>query len=383
MNQFNFKASPLLTLCSTVAFFVIGTTAPAQTIVGKGSPASVVLDSKTISSKKDLFQTNNLPKSLQNAKGIAQGPGKTGGGNGVQDANGKITPLDVLFTDANSAVDPIKKYPVAANYFKAQLKKIALAIPSLAKNIEADFASLRWYVTSLDLDTAACTNSMGIFKVRSGQKQVVIACQNAEGEVYVSKNALNNLQKPEHLGVVFLHEALVKEMLVRHQGSTEAYAEAEVKLITKTIPYIISNPQLEGRKLYDLIQNISRVTEGTDNEYLLEADPEKKASYEAKKAEKENNQRISADISKEVENYDVMVKASCRDPKNEVPDLDKMQVLLRQIVGLSQHYSYIANSPHTSTQRMLDAMFYYNVHNELYYKLSGLMYDLNYCVLTR
>ncbi|MBL7672492.1 MAG: hypothetical protein JNM39_18590 [Bdellovibrionaceae bacterium] len=200
----------------------------------------------------------------QNTRSIAGGGViGTGGGNGVQTSDGKITPLDVVFSQETKVIDVKKEYSVGYKFFQEQVDKIAKAIPSFADDINIKFSRLTWIGSGLELSSKKCLNNMGIFQVRLGDKQVVLACQYAEGEVSLNVRAIKQLKNPKYLGVVFLHEAFVYSMLREYRA--DEYPNAEFQMISKVVPYIVSNKTLNPEKLYEYAQIVRYVREYVDS----------------------------------------------------------------------------------------------------------------------
>lgn len=208
-------------------------------------------------------QLTKVELTSQNTRSIAGGGViGTGGSNGIQTSDGKITPLDVVFSQENKVIDVKKEYSVGYKFFQEQVDKIAKAIPSFADDIDIKFSRLTWIVSGLELSSKQCLNNMGIFQVRHGDKQVVLACQNAEGEVSLNLRAIKQLKSPKYLGVVLLHEAFVYSML--REYSADEYPNAEFQMISKVVPYIVSNKTLNPEKLYEYAQIVRYVREYVD-----------------------------------------------------------------------------------------------------------------------
>lgn len=287
----------------TVALLASGSLAFAQDSIPKKinlrnnsefQQKSLLEDSK-YQEKKEIFDLSSqgqdakfqISGKLKGNMRSSQGSEGVGGGNGVQGSDGKITPLDMLFAQENRPIDIKKAYPAGYKYFQKQVDKIAKAIPSFAIDIESEFSSLKWIGTGLELsDLSGCLNNMGIFKVRSGEKQIVLACQNAEGEVTINLKAIKLLKNPEYLGVVLLHEAFVKSMLTVYKP--EEYPQAEYQMISKVVPYIILNPTLNPEKIYEYAQVISYVR-GDINKYSIEVFQDRRLAYEQELAAHEND----------------------------------------------------------------------------------------------
>jgi hypothetical protein len=282
-------------------------TATKQTNFGNNPnfPQMSFLKERKVPAKKELFelavpnldedQSNNFEnrqKPKINLK-AARGTEGVGGGNGVQTSDGKITPLDVIFIDANSKVDVREKYPVALKFFETQVAKISNAIPSFAKDIKLIFSKLNWNLTGLDLNEQGCLNSMGLFKVRAGDKQVTIACQNKHGVVTMSQNAVKLLKKPEYLGVVFLHEVFMFKLLEQHSG--ESYKAIEEMIVTNIMPYILSGSSLDPKELYSYAAEVGFVTNtNPHNRYALEVFEGRRDSYQTEEAA-----RVAAEVAQE------------------------------------------------------------------------------------
>lgn len=231
--------------------------------------------SKTESQRSNLKIQQKPIASLKAARGTEG----VGGGNGVQTADGKIVPLDVVFAEEVKPIDVKKEYPIGYRYFQKQVAKIARAIPSFAKDIETKFASLKWIAVGLKLNAPQeCLNNMGIFQVRDGDKQIVLACQNSEGEVSLNTRDIKKLKDPKYLGAILLHEAFVRSML--HEYKPEDYPQAEFQMISKVVPYIISNQTLDPAQLYEYAQ-VVRYVEDQDyfNNYALEAFEDRRTSH--------------------------------------------------------------------------------------------------------
>jgi hypothetical protein len=184
------------------------------------------------------------------------GPIKTGGGNGAKDPSGTVVPLDMLFAEkVERDVDIKAKFPAGYRYYQEQIAKIRAALPPLANEIEERFAQLNWSLSKLPLtgkgpsqQQNTCLNNLGTFRLQKGEKQVIIACQDNHARVKLDLGEVNSLREPRLMGVVFLHEAIVRNLIVYHSGSD--YAELENELITEINPYILSNKKLEAKTLF-------------------------------------------------------------------------------------------------------------------------------------
>ena len=217
---------------------------------------------------------------------MAAGPSRTGGGNGVQSKEGDITPLEVIFANSNKDLNPQSSYPVGYKYFQTIVQKIKVAIPSFAKDIEQSFKELKWIGTTLELTQDSCRNSTGIFRIDSAGKQVVVACQNEDGEVYLNLKNAKLMKKPEYMGIIFLHETFVRKLIYSYSEPRD-YKNAEVLMITKINPYLISNATLDPKKVYDFTSDLGfrRYQSSPDyNSYALEVFPEVLESYKKQEA---------------------------------------------------------------------------------------------------
>lgn len=286
----------------TTTIFIGGSLAFAQTPPPKnvnlgydpGFQQRNLLEDSKIPTKKNTFdlaapskgKKPQIRQKLTDIMKASQGSEGVGGGNGVQSSDGKITPLDVVFAQENKVIDVKKEYSIGYKYFRQQVDKISKAIPSFANDIETKFASLTWIASGLDLSASkGCLNNMGIFQVRVGDKQVVLACQNSEGEVSLNKRAIKQLKDPRYLGVVLLHEAFVNSML--HEYRSDEYPQAEFQMISRIVPYIISNQTLNPEKLYEYAQVVRYVRDQNHfNKYALEAFEDRRISYEKDQDEK-------------------------------------------------------------------------------------------------
>ena len=222
---------------------------------------------------------------VQAAGGSAGGTASGGGGNAVLTQSGKVIPLDLYMAQQNSSIVAQTKFPVAYKYFQQQIEKVRVAIPSFAKDLQAHFSVLKWTLTNMDITAKTCRNNMGIYSVQVGNKVVILACQS-ENEVVLSAKYTHLMEKPEYLGVIFLHEAFVNQLLA--EFPVRGYAEAETELITKADPYILSNNILNPEILYSYAVDFYLASENNRfNDYAIEASPARKAEFEQLKAKTE------------------------------------------------------------------------------------------------
>jgi hypothetical protein len=255
-----------------------------------------LLEGINVPAKKEIFELVvqgqdvklQINRKLNDNLKSALGSEGVGGGNGLQGSDGKITPLDVVFAQKNKPIDIRQDYPAGYKYFEKQVDKIAKVIPSFANDIETEFSRLKWIGTELDLnDSNGCLNNLGIFKVPSREKQVVLACQNSDSEVTLNLKAIRLLKNPEYLGVVFLHEVFVKSLLTEYKPAE--YPKAEFLLISKVVPYIFTNPTLNPEKLYEYAQVIGFVR-GYINRYSIEVFEDRRTAYEQERTVLEKEQ---------------------------------------------------------------------------------------------
>ena len=251
------------------------------------------------------------PSVAHKVKGVSQlGPSRTGGGNGVLSKEGSITPLEVIFANSNKDINPQTAYPVGYRYFQTLVQKIKVAIPSFAKDIQENFGRLKWIGTTLDLTENSCRNSTGIFRIESAGKQVVVACQKSDGEVYLSLKNANLMAKPEYMGVIFLHETFVSKMMYAY-AEGEDYQRAEVLMITKINPYLISAAKLDPKKVHEYTADLGfRRYQGMNDyhPYTLEVFPEAAEGYKKQQALIANAKQLEIETAKSLEEYLKFVK---------------------------------------------------------------------------
>lgn len=277
----------------------------------------------------------------------------TGGGSGIQSSDGRITPLEVLFSQESKPLDGKEmreKFPLAYGYFQEQVSKISKSIPSFAKDIESTFSKLKWTITSLEkyleIGDAACLNSMGVFKVRSGNRQVVIACQKANGEIILSATAIKLLKKPEYLGVIFLHETFVNKMLLKSYNS---YVADEEQMITKVMPYILSNQILDAKILYDHAAEVGFHSFTHYNAYELEVFEDSRFRFEKIQADFAELEREKQAILKALQEFMTSVQVINNCPTFDGTEdiahyIQKYFGLRNRVANLISRYKSVLNS---------------------------------------
>lgn len=252
---------------------------------------------QTLTENIDSLNISSFKKSLTNIvtvmtlatcafSGAAFAGGKDSGGQmGGRMANGHVVPIDVLMAVSNSPMnvksDP--KYKRAYAYFEQKIADIRKVIPSFADDLVKNFNELSWTRTRLDLNNTTCLNQMGVLKLKKGQQEIGIACQDHRGRVLVSGSSLNAFSTMQLLGTTFLHEAMVRTMLKIFGDNLEKYNRAEIELTQYVMPYILLNSDYDAKKLYDHTVDIgfagANLAENSVSKYLIETDRQAQEQY--------------------------------------------------------------------------------------------------------
>lgn len=252
----------------------------------------------------DLQFNNKTPMLPQGRGAFLSGQIGTGGGNGVRLANGSVVPLDLYFAlnlKEQSDTQIQQKFKGAYNYFLRQVGKIEKVLPSFANDLKDGISKLSWILSELDIDEPQCLNDIGAYKIESGGKQLIIACQDKNKEVKLNMKLVRKLKNPDFLGVIFLHEVFVSKMLASAINEQD-YRKNERDLVEKINPYILSNSSLDGKRLYDYALQTGFVSSAVCSDYVIEAMPERKqacADDQKRRHEEIKLDKIADDALKE------------------------------------------------------------------------------------
>lgn len=144
---------------------------------------------------------------LASAKGQLEGPGRSGGGNGVfNEAKNNSRILDAV---ESAETKLIKNWTTEVASFKALQKRLS-PFPDLQAYLLDVLDAKNWYWTTASLDVESCYNS-SLLKSRKGLQ--VVACQWQDHGV-ISK------QRFEQLSTADQQQLLIHEGLIHHMVQT-------------------------------------------------------------------------------------------------------------------------------------------------------------------